>query len=104
MTFDTRSSRELTKAKDSDSHTALHLACIAGSEEVVKALLEFNSDTTTMDDEFHTPLHLATGEYSVVDIGGGSGVGCGIAGILNTETSLQSHSLPPPIKYQRLNR
>ncbi|XP_063690862.1 protein phosphatase 1 regulatory subunit 12A-like isoform X4 [Bolinopsis microptera] len=51
---------DLTKAKDNDSHTPLHLACIAGSEEVVNKLLEFGADTTTMDDEFHTPLHLAT--------------------------------------------
>ena len=29
---------------------------------MVNALLEFDHDTTAMDDEFHTPLHLATGQ------------------------------------------
>ena len=61
---DLLSLRDLTKLKDDDAHTPLHLACIAGSEEVAKTLLEFNADTKIMDDEFHTPLHLATGDDS----------------------------------------
>lgn len=54
---------ELVESKDEDGFTPLHLAVIAGNMPLVTFLLANNADVKAVDNERHTVVHWATGEY-----------------------------------------
>lgn len=54
---------ELIDSRDEDGFTPLHLAVIAGNMPLVTFLLANNADVNAVDNEKHTVVHWATGEF-----------------------------------------
>ena len=53
----------LADARDADGLTPLHLAVVHGNVPLVQTLLAAGADVNARDDEHHTVVHWATGEY-----------------------------------------
>lgn len=63
----------LADARDADGLTPLHLAVVHGNVPLVQTLLAAGADVNARDDEHHTVVHWATGEYCVTKATGGIG-------------------------------
>lgn len=57
---------DLVDSRDDDGFTPLHLAVISGNMQLVTFLLANNADVNAMDNEKHTVVHWATGEFKLV--------------------------------------
>lgn len=54
----------LADARDGDGLTPLHLAVVHGNVPLVQTLLAAGADVNARDDEHHTVVHWATGEFT----------------------------------------
>lgn len=54
---------DLVDSRDEDGFTPLHLAVISGNMQLVTFLLANNADVNAVDNEKHTVVHWATGEF-----------------------------------------
>lgn len=56
---------ELIESADEDGFTPLHLSVIQGNLAVVNLLLANKADVNALDNEGHSVVHWATGEFSI---------------------------------------